>query len=626
MSGKLTASGNVTIQGGLGTQLWVTNPYARIKVKSTGAGNNAGLHFEANNTTGIQFGGIYLSPSDTKAFVGIAPDDANYSARFFANRETQLEMAADATATTNHLELYAPDDTSTKFISMRFHMGNQYYGAIRYNNAGFHFTAGGDTTTGAPIAKVGTIASYADGTHITLRETDGPDAADRGIMEVGGGNFNLYTHDNSTNTWRLPFSANIATGLTNVGSGGQLVLIGTQSGAADLNSYYIDGYARITFGQVTTGVTNAPEAPDNANMIISYESHAGGYGRQMYYPDTANVWTRLHSAGSWGEWRKFATVNTSGFFTEPVQYYVGTGSNVVGLSLRNEGASALMNTSIFMGYGGSASGYGWRITSNNNPSSSYAGRLEFWRGNGSYALAGYFDNSSNLYVSSSVVIGTGYAYYMDGGSSITIRYNGSGTYGPIRIEGNKSSYGGIYDSYSGVNFGMFDGSGNGGNYREANGSWHFYWHQSNGCLGVKGSTTSASYAMYVSGGIYATGDIVAYSDERKKKNVAPITDALNLVTQLRGVWYERTDDDTGTRKTGVIAQEVEKVLPEVVTHSETLDAKGHTADEYGVDYGKFAGVFIEAIKELRAEVKERDAMLIHMKERIIHLEKKLGII
>ena len=67
------------------------------------------------------------------------------------------------------------------------------------------------------------------------------------------------------------------------------------------------------------------------------------------------------------------------------------------------------------------------------------------------------------------------------------------------------------------------------------------------------------------------------------------------MSKLRGVSYNRVDVDDKTNKIGVIAQEVKEVLPEVVNYDDKND-------KYGVDYGKMAGVFIEAIKELKAEV------------------------
>jgi hypothetical protein len=66
---------------------------------------------------------------------------------------------------------------------------------------------------------------------------------------------------------------------------------------------------------------------------------------------------------------------------------------------------------------------------------------------------------------------------------------------------------------------------------------------------------------------------------------------------MRGVFYNRKDDDTKVRHVGVIAQEVEKVLPEVITYAEDVD-------EYGVSYGNIVGVLIEAIKEQQKQINE----------------------
>jgi hypothetical protein len=128
-------------------------------------------------------------------------------------------------------------------------------------------------------------------------------------------------------------------------------------------------------------------------------------------------------------------------------------------------------------------------------------------------------------------------------------------------------------------------------------------------MGIKGSTTSSSYALYVNGAIYASGDIVAFSDARIKENVYTIDSALDKVCRLRGVYYNRIDDPDKKRMMGVIAQEVNEVAPEVVTHSEKTDAEGNDGEEYGVNYGALVGVLIEAVKELNAKV-EAQAKLI----------------
>ena len=114
-----------------------------------------------------------------------------------------------------------------------------------------------------------------------------------------------------------------------------------------------------------------------------------------------------------------------------------------------------------------------------------------------------------------------------------------------------------------------------------------------GNVGIK-KTTGISYALDVTGDIRASADVIAFSDKRVKKDIKTIDNALEKVTKLRGVSYKRSDVPDNKTKIGVIAQEVKEVLPEVVSK----DDQGL----YAVSYGKMAGVFIEAIKDLKAEV------------------------
>ena len=103
----------------------------------------------------------------------------------------------------------------------------------------------------------------------------------------------------------------------------------------------------------------------------------------------------------------------------------------------------------------------------------------------------------------------------------------------------------------------------------------------------------------VTGEISATADVVAYysSDERLKDNVKVIENASEKVAQLRGVEFDWNDKQTTYEghDVGVIAQDVEKVLPELV---QTRD-DGYKA----VKYEKIVGLLIEAIKDLQDEVK-----------------------
>ena len=98
-----------------------------------------------------------------------------------------------------------------------------------------------------------------------------------------------------------------------------------------------------------------------------------------------------------------------------------------------------------------------------------------------------------------------------------------------------------------------------------------------------------------SGAIVASGDVTAYSDVRIKENILNITDPLSKVLRLRGVSYNRTDIEDKSTKIGFIAQEVEKIVPEVVTYDKT-------SDKYGVSYGNITALLVEAIKEQQIKI------------------------
>jgi len=200
-------------------------------------------------------------------------------------------------------------------------------------------------------------------------------------------------------------------------------------------------------------------------------------------------------------------------------------------------------------------------------------------------------------------------YSQDYGSHLRRTVNAS--HGTWEIFGyNKGGYAGlnIYDP-GGYNNNYMHEYGNGGLYQQNGYGWIFYWYRPNSCLGIGTSTTSGSYRMYVNGGIYSTGDVVAYSDRRKKIDIVTIDNALEKVTNLRGVFYTKIGEEEKGRKTGVIAQEINEVLPEVVTYAADVD-------EYGVAYGNIAGVLIEAIKEQNELIKTLKSEIDELKSRL----------
>ena len=110
------------------------------------------------------------------------------------------------------------------------------------------------------------------------------------------------------------------------------------------------------------------------------------------------------------------------------------------------------------------------------------------------------------------------------------------------------------------------------------------------------------------GDLHVDGNVIAYSttisDERLKTDIVKIDSALDKVDQINGYTFTYTTD--GKKSAGVIAQEVEKVLPSAITES-TLPLKMGEDDktEYkAVQYDQLIGLLVEAIKELKAEVAE----------------------
>ena len=105
------------------------------------------------------------------------------------------------------------------------------------------------------------------------------------------------------------------------------------------------------------------------------------------------------------------------------------------------------------------------------------------------------------------------------------------------------------------------------------------------------------------GGIVSTGDVTAFSDERLKTNIETLDG--KKVLQMRGVSFEKN----GKQGSGVIAQELEKIAPELV----------HTSDDdmqtKSVAYGNLVGYLIEAVKEQQETINK-------LTDRINDLENK----
>jgi hypothetical protein len=188
----------------------------------------------------------------------------------------------------------------------------------------------------------------------------------------------------------------------------------------------------------------------------------------------------------------------------------------------------------------------------------------------------------------------------------------SGNYGSIQIDG------GAHGGYEGYNIGgraafLHNNSTESGISDDVNNAWMVRL--------VHGGAAELMYSgnkkiETTSTGITVTGDVNSTSDIRYKKNIEPIDNALEKVQSLNGVTFDWDNDafpetehskkpEFTERATGVIAQDVEKVLPEAVRENE---------DGFkNVAYGNMVGLLIEAIKEQQTQIDELKAEVAELK-------------
>ena len=142
----------------------------------------------------------------------------------------------------------------------------------------------------------------------------------------------------------------------------------------------------------------------------------------------------------------------------------------------------------------------------------------------------------------------------------------------ITFKDDGTTFGGIVNNSGQVN--LFSGSSS-----------------SNPVIQITSGANVTLAGTLASGAITSSGDVTAFSDMRIKHDIETIEGALAKVSDMRGVYFKRNNGEAGT---GVIAQEIENILPEVVKDGEYKS----------VAYGNMVGILIEAIKELKAEVEK----------------------
>jgi hypothetical protein len=145
----------------------------------------------------------------------------------------------------------------------------------------------------------------------------------------------------------------------------------------------------------------------------------------------------------------------------------------------------------------------------------------------------------------------------------------------------------------------------------------FYIQNSTGNVGI--GTTTPSRKLWVNGDAGGTTGWYNDSDERLKKNITEIEDALDKVMRLRGVYFEWMDTSNHPegRQIGLIGQEVKDVVPEVV---------GMKDGYYQITYANLVALLVQAMKEQQGLIEEQQRQMKHQQGEIDELKARIDIL
>jgi hypothetical protein len=136
-----------------------------------------------------------------------------------------------------------------------------------------------------------------------------------------------------------------------------------------------------------------------------------------------------------------------------------------------------------------------------------------------------------------------------------------------------------------------------------------------GSLRVAGGA-GISRNLHVGGNIVCNGDITAFSDARLKDNIETIHDAVFMIKRMRGVRYVRKDNNR-KKGMGLIAQEVQDIIPEVVLKG------GDHQGTLSIAYGNIVGVLVEALKQTLTRTEKLESTVSHLEQQILTRTEKL---
>jgi len=202
--------------------------------------------------------------------------------------------------------------------------------------------------------------------------------------------------------------------------------------------------------------------------------------------------------------------------------------------------------------------------------------------------------------------------------------DGCGVYGLASSSGNVGNHGGYFEAAGKKGIGAYGYASNSGTVLNFGG---VFKAEGQDGTGVKGIALAANgIGVHGVGGqydFYADGPGENYgsaSSIRWKRNIQAIDNPLEKIVQLRGVYFNWDPEHGGGHDVGMIAEEVGKVLPEIVQYEEDCIYAS------GMDYGRLTPLLVEAVKALKKEASEQEKQLIEKGVEIAVLKKENELI
>jgi hypothetical protein len=290
----------------------------------------------------------------------------------------------------------------------------------------------------------------------------------------------------------------------NSGSGGSVERYNGSSWAAQaIQGITYNGGTPQIGGSNILKASDAAEAATASKLVMRT---SGGYVNAAYFNQSSADGENPAIS------QVFVQTGADGFLRKASIAYFATSIGAQGVAVSagwNFGSVGGVGSNVQAGYLAAHSTGGAAATMSFHRSGNYA--VNFGLDTDNVVRLGGWSDGTNTYRWQSNAAGNfyirGVLYPSNGGNYLS---GVSASYGSLEMVGMNSAYTGVSfnTSASGSVTGMFDASGNGGDWDQTTG-WHFYWNRGNACLAIGGATTLAGYKMHVNGHAYVAGQLAA---------------------------------------------------------------------------------------------------------------------